>query len=183
MKEVFIETPLTLDKIEKLEAGDFVYITGKIYTGRDAAHKRMIENLENGENLPFEIENSIIYYVGPCPAAPGNVIGSAGPTTSYRMDDYTTDLLSLGLKGMIGKGKRSDFVIDGIKKNNAVYFAAIGGAGAFISNSIKKSKVIAYEDLGTEAIRELDVEKFPVIVAVDFKGNNLYNREVVKYKK
>jgi len=183
MKEVFIETPLTLDKIEKLEAGDFVYITGKIYTGRDAAHNRMIESLKNGEALPFEIENSIIYYVGPCPASPGNVIGSAGPTTSYRMDDYTTDLLSLGLKGMIGKGKRSDFVIDSIKINNAVYFAAIGGAGALISNSIKKSKIIAYEDLGTEAIRELEVEKFPVIVAVDFKGNNLYNREVAKYKK
>jgi len=177
-----IETPLTIEKINSLKIGDLVYLTGTIYTARDAAHKRIVESLKKGEKLPFDIENSIIYYVGPCPEKPDDVIGSAGPTTSYRMDDYTIPLLELGLKGMIGKGRRSDEVIKTMKKHKAIYFSAIGGAGALIASCIKKSKVIAYEDLGTEAIREIYVEKFPLIVSVDFKGDNLYNREVTKYK-
>ena len=177
-----IQTPLTIEKINNLKIGDLVYLTGTIYTARDAAHKRIVESLKKGEKLPFDIRNSIIYYVGPCPEKPDDIIGSAGPTTSYRMDDYTIPLLELGLKGMIGKGRRSDEVIKAMKKHKAIYFSAIGGAGALIASCIKKSKVIAYEDLGTEAIREIYVEKFPLIVSVDFKGDNLYNREVTKYK-
>ncbi|KGG80895.1 Fe-S-containing hydro-lyase [Caloranaerobacter azorensis] len=182
MKEVKITTPLDDNIIEKLNAGDRVYITGIIYTARDAAHKRMVDSLKNGRKLPFDINNSIIYYVGPCPPKPGQVIGSAGPTTSYRMDDYTPTLLKVGLKGMIGKGNRSKEVINSIVENNCVYFAAIGGAGALISSCIKSSEVIAYEDLGAEAIRKLYVEDFPVIVAIDSRGNNLYDINRTKSK-
>lgn len=169
-----ITTPLTLDKVKELKAGDSVLITGVIYTARDAAHKRLIELLEQGEDLPIDIKNSIIYYVGPTPAKPGNPIGSAGPTTSYRMDSYTPKLLDNGLRGMIGKGSRSSEVIDSMKKNGAVYFAAIGGAAALMGKSIKKAEVVAYEDLGAEAIRRIEVVDLPVIVAIDTQGNNLY---------
>lgn len=183
MNTIKLETPLTIEKMKNLKAGDMVILSGTIYTARDAAHKKMIEAVRNGEKLPFDIENSIIYYAGPCPPKPKEVIGSVGPTTSYRMDDYTVPLLELGLKGMIGKGKRNNVVIEGINKHKAVYFAAIGGAGALISNCIKSAKIIAYEELGTEALRELKVQNFPVIVAIDFDGNNLYNREVAKFRK
>lgn len=172
--EKHLTTPLLYKEIQNLKAGDYVYITGKIYTARDAAHKRMFETLEEGKELPFNLENNIIYYLGPSPERPGKIIGSAGPTTSSRMDKYTPALLELGLKGMIGKGKRSIDVIESIKKNKAIYFAAVGGAGALLSKKIKKSTVIAYDDLGTEAIRELEVEDFPVIVVIDTRGNNLY---------
>lgn len=174
--DININTPLTEDITKKLHAGDFVFITGTIYTARDAAHKRMYEAIKNGENLPVDMENNIIYYMGPSPAREGRVIGSAGPTTASRMDKYAPQLLNMGLKGMIGKGKRSKEVIDAIKRNNAVYFASIGGAGALLSKSIKKSTVIAYDDLGTEAIRKLEVENFPAIVVIDCDGNNLYER-------
>ncbi len=160
-----------------------VLITGTIYTARDAAHKRLIDALEKGRNLPFEVKNSIIYYVGPTPAKPGMEIGAAGPTTSYRMDTYTPKLLNLGLKGMIGKGKRSKEVIESIIKNKAVYFGAVGGAAALISKSIKKSEVIAYEDLDSEAIRKLEVEDLPVTVIIDSKGNNLYEDGLEDYLK
>lgn len=174
--DININTPLTEDITKKLHAGDFVFITGTIYTARDAAHKRMYEAIKNGENLPVDMENNIIYYMGPSPAREERVIGSAGPTTASRMDKYAPQLLDMGLKGMIGKGKRSKEVIDAIKRNNAVYFASIGGAGALLSKSIKKSTVIAYDDLGTEAIRKLEVENFPAIVVIDCDGNNLYER-------
>ena len=169
-----INTPLTEDKIKNLKAGDSVLITGYIYTGRDAAHKRMIENLEKGEKLPINIKDETIYYLGPSPAKKGQVIGSAGPTSSYRMDAYTPSLLNLGLKGIIGKGKRSSEVINSIVDNKAVYFAAIGGAAALISKCIKSSEIVAYEDLGTEAIRRLYVEDLPVIVVIDSTGENYY---------
>lgn len=169
-----INTPLTDEKVKDLKAGDYVYITGTVYTARDAAHKRMYEALQNNEELPFDVKNNIVYYLGPSPAREGQVIGSAGPTTAGRMDKYTPSLLDLGLKGMIGKGRRTDDVISSMVKNNAVYFAAIGGAGALLSKCIKKAEVIAYEDLGTEAIRKLEVEDLPVIVVIDSKGNNLY---------
>ena len=172
----YIETPLTKEKVMDLKAGDYVYITGTIYTARDAAHKRLVEALDRKEKLPFDVENQIIYYLGPTPAREGQVIGSAGPTTSSRMDKYTPALLELGLSGMIGKGKRSGEVITSISKNKAVYFAAVGGAGALLSKCIKKSEVIAYEDLGTEAIRKLRVENFPAIVVIDTEKNNLYER-------
>ena len=172
-----IQLPLTEEVVESLNAGDRVSLTGTIYTGRDAAHKRMIEDLESKEGLPFDIKNQTIYYTGPTPTAPGQVIGSSGPTTSYRMDDYTPTLLDLGLRGMIGKGERSKEVIDAMIKNKSVYFAVIGGAGALISNSIKAVDIIAYDDLGTEAIRKLSVENLQAIVAIDCKGNNLYERE------
>lgn len=174
--EKYITTPLTKDKVNELKAGDFVYITGTIYTARDAAHKRMDEALDQNKDLPINLEDNIIYYLGPSPAREGKVIGSAGPTTSSRMDKYTPRLLDKGLKGMIGKGKRSPEVIESIKKNNAVYFAAIGGAGALLSKCIKESTVIAYDDLGTEAIRELKVENLPVIVVIDTLGNNMYEQ-------
>ena len=151
-------------------------LTGTVYTARDAAHKRLYEALQRGEDIPLELQNNIIYYLGPSPAREGQVIGSAGPTTSSRMDKYTPLLLEKGLKGMIGKGKRSDEVIESMHKNHAVYFAAIGGAGALLSKCIKKSEVIAYEDLGTEAIRKLEVENLPIIVVIDDEKNNLYNR-------
>ncbi|HWT26564.1 MAG TPA: Fe-S-containing hydro-lyase [Mobilitalea sp.] len=169
-----INTPLTTEKVEDLKAGDYVYITGTIYTARDAAHKRMYEAIQEGSGIPIDLKDNIIYYLGPTPEREGQVIGSAGPTTSSRMDKYTPLLLDLGLKGMIGKGKRSKKVIESMQNNKAAYFAAVGGAGALLSKKIKASKVIAYDDLGTEAIRELYVEDFPVIVVIDSKGNNLY---------
>ena len=171
-----INLPLDDKMVNDLRAGDMVYLTGVIYSARDAAHKRMIEALDGGEKIPFDIKNTVIYYLGPTPAREGQVIGSAGPTTSSRMDKYTPKLLDLGLKGMIGKGKRSSEVIESMKKNNAVYFAAVGGAGALLSKTIKSSKVIAYDDLGTEAIREMYVEDFPAIVVIDSTGANLYAR-------
>lgn len=170
----YINAPIDNKIVNSLKAGDCVYITGTIYTARDAAHKRMYEAIKNGENIPFELKNNIIYYLGPSPAREGQVIGSAGPTTSSRMDKYTPLLLEHGLKGMIGKGKRSDNVIESMHKNNAVYFAAIGGAGALLSKCIKKAEVIAYDDLGTEAIRKLEVENLPAIVVIDNKKNNMY---------
>lgn len=172
--EKHIKTPLNEDIINDLSAGDNVLISGIIYTARDAAHKRITEALEKNKDLPIEIKNSIIYYMGPSPARPGKVTGSAGPTTSSRMDKYTPNLLNIGLKGMIGKGKRSKEVIDSIIKNKAVYFAAVGGAGALLSKSIISSEVVAYNDLGAEAIRKLVVDRLPVIVVIDSKGNNLY---------
>ena len=159
-----------------------MYITGTVYTARDAAHKRLFESINNNEDIPIDLKNNIIYYLGPSPARENKIIGSAGPTTSSRMDKYTPTLLDLGLKGMIGKGKRSPEVIESIKKNKSVYFAAIGGAGALLSKCIKKAKVIAYDDLGTEAIRELYVENLPVIVVIDSKGNNLYEEAVKEYE-
>jgi fumarate hydratase subunit beta len=172
--ERFINTPLTAEKTEELEAGDYVYITGTIYSARDAAHLRMYDTMQKGGSIPIELKDTIIYYLGPTPEREGQVIGSAGPTTSSRMDKYTPLLLDHGLKGMIGKGKRSKEVIDSMIKNKAVYFAAVGGAGALLSMKIISSKVIAYDDLGTEAIREMYVEDFPVIVVIDSKGKNLY---------
>ena len=176
MREIRIEGPFTREKFADLKAGDNVLLTGIIYTARDAAHKRIVETLEKGEEPPFPLKDSIIYFVGPTPAKPGQVIGSAGPTTSYRMDAYSPTLLDLGETGMIGKGPRSDEVKEAIVRNGAVYFAAIGGAGALISKCIKSAKVIAYEDLGAEAVRELYVEDLPVIVAIDARGEDLYLR-------
>lgn len=171
-----ISAPLDRDTVERLKAGDRVEITGYIYTGRDSAHKRMIEDLENGQGLPFDIENQIIYYTGPCPPREGEIIGSAGPTTSYRMDSYTPKLLDLGLKGMIGKGLRDREVIESMVKNRAVYLGAGGGLGALIASTIKSVEIIAYDDLGTEAIRKLYVEDFPAIVVIDADGNSVYER-------
>ncbi len=170
-----INTPLTKDVLRELKAGDVVSLTGTIYTGRDAAHKRLMETIKNNEELPFDIKDAVIFYVGPTPAKPGKAIGAAGPTTSYRMDSMTVPLLELGLSAMIGKGLRSDEVIEGMKKNIAVYFAAVGGAGALIASSVKESEVVAYEDLGTEAIRRLRVENMPLVVCIDTYGNNLYD--------
>ena len=169
-----ITTPLTAEKVKDLKAGDSVLLSGVIYTARDAAHKRLCELLEKGEKLPFDPKDQVIYYVGPAPAKPGKVIGSAGPTTSYRMDAYAPALIREGLKGMIGKGKRSDEVREAMKECSAVYFGAIGGAGAVLANSIKKAEVIAYEDLGAEAIRRLEVEDMPLFVIMDCYGGNLY---------
>ena len=174
--EKYIKAPLDAETARSLRAGDYVYISGTIYTARDAAHKRMQEALNAGEKLPVELEENIIYYLGPTPARPGRVIGSAGPTTSSRMDKYTPQLLDLGLRGMIGKGKRTQEVRDAIVRNGAVYFAAVGGAGALLSRQIIKSEVIAYEDLGTEAIRKLEVENLPVIVVIDSEGTDLYEK-------
>jgi len=178
-----ITTPLDNKSVMQLKAGDSVLITGDIYTGRDAAHKRLIELIKSNQELPIELQGQIIYYVGPAPAKPGYPCGSAGPTTSYRMDPYTPTLLNLGLKGMIGKGLRSKEVIESMKKNKAVYFGAVGGAAALIARSIKKSEVVAYEDLGAEAIHRYYVEDFPAIVVIDSAGNNLYETEPPKYKK
>ena len=175
--EKYINTPIDDKIVSQLKYGDYVYLTGTVYTARDAAHKRLYEALQRGEDIPLELQNNIIYYLGPSPAREGQVIGSAGPTTSSRMDKYTPLLLEKGLKGMIGKGKRSDEVIESMHKNHAVYFAAIGGAGALLSKCIKKSEVIAYEDLGTEAIRKLEVENLPIIVVIDDEKTNLYNRQ------
>ena len=179
----YINAPISDEDAKSLHSGDYVYITGTIYTARDAAHKRMAESLSAGQPLPIDMKNNIIYYMGPSPAREGRPIGSAGPTTASRMDKYAPDLLDLGLKGMIGKGKRSQAVIDGIVRNGAVYFAAVGGAGAILSKCIKKSTVIAYDDLGTEAIRELEVENLPVIVVIDSEGNNLYETAIKEYSR
>lgn len=168
-----IQLPLTNETINELHAGDSVLISGSMLTGRDAAHKRLYELIQEGKKLPVEINGEVIYYVGPAPAKPGHAVGPAGPTSSYRMDKYAPSLLDLGLKGMIGKGARNQEVIDSMIKNNAVYFAAIGGAAALISKSIKKIEVLAYEDLGTEAIYRFYVEDFPAIVAIDSKGNSI----------
>ena len=183
MAEVRITTPLTDEAIEKLSIGQQVLISGVIYTGRDAAHKKLVELMDNNEELPFDLDGQIIYYVGPSPARPGKVIGSAGPTTSGRMDAYTPKLLDRGLKGMIGKGSRSPEVLDSIKENKAIYFAAVGGAAALISKCIKKCEVIAYPELGPEAIRRLEVEDFPVIVVNDVVGRDLYKQGVEIYKR
>ena len=174
----YITVPITDEDAKALKSGDYVYITGTIYTARDAAHARMYEALEKGDSLPIDMKNNIIYYMGPSPAREGRPIGSAGPTTASRMDKYAPSLLDLGLKGMIGKGKRSQSVSDAIVRNGAVYFAAVGGAGALLSKSIIASEVVAYDDLGTEAIRKLEVENFPVIVVIDSDGNNLYETAV-----
>ena len=178
-----ISTPLTQEKLKGLKSGDSVLISGTMYTGRDAAHQRLVDAINKGETLPFDPKDAIIYYVGPAPTKPGKKIGSAGPTTSYRMDDLTVPLLELGLTGMIGKGFRSQTVIDSMKKNGAIYFAAIGGAGALIANTIKKCEIIAYEDLGPEAVRKLTVVDFPAVVVIDTEGNNLYETERAKYQK
>ena len=181
--EKYIKAPLDEKTIADLHAGDYVYISGVIYTARDAAHQRMYETILKNESIPLELENNIIYYMGPSPAREGHCIGSAGPTTSSRMDKYAPMLLDRGLKGMIGKGKRSEEVKASIIKNHAVYFAAVGGAGAILSKTIKKADVIAYDDLGTEAIRRLEVENLPAIVVIDPDGNNLYETAVKAYRK
>ena len=180
--ERHINVPFDADIVKELKAGDYVYLTGTIYTARDAAHKRMYEALQNGEALPFYIEGNVIYYMGPSPAREGCPIGSAGPTTASRMDKYTPALLELGMRGMIGKGRRIEAVRESMMKNQAVYFAAVGGAGALLSKSILQAEVIAYEDLGTEAIRKLEIKDFPVIVVMDCEGNNLYDMAIEQYK-
>ncbi len=178
-----LTTPLSNADVEGLRVGDKVSLTGVIYTGRDAAHKRLVELLDEGKELPFDPEGQIIYYVGPAPAKPGKPIGSAGPTTSYRMDAYAPRLIEVGLKGMIGKGSRSEAVVDAMIKHKAVYFAAVGGAAALIAKRIKKKELVAYEDLGPEAIFRLEVEDFPVIVANDIKGEDLYKKGVEAYRR
>ena len=178
-----ITAPITKETAKTLHAGDYVYITGTIYTARDAAHKRMQETLQRGEALPLEMKENVIYYMGPSPAREGRPIGSAGPTTASRMDKYAPELLDLGLGAMIGKGKRRQEVKDAIVRNGSVYFAAVGGAGALLSKCILSSEVIAYDDLGTEAIRKLQVKDFPVIVVIDSEGNNLYETAILDYKR
>lgn len=177
-----ISVPLAPETAAELRAGDYVYITGTLYTARDAAHKRMQETLERGEPLPFPLDGNVIYYMGPSPARSGRPIGSAGPTTSSRMDKYAPALLKLGLMGMIGKGKRNDEVKRGIVDRGAVYFAAVGGAGALLSKAILSSEVVAYEDFGTEAIRRLEVKDFPVIVVIDSRGHDLYEEAIADYR-
>lgn len=178
-----IHAPLRQEELATLRAGDSVLLTGTIYTGRDAAHKRLCAMVERGEALPFDIRNQVIYYAGPCPAKPGDAIGSCGPTTSYRMDAYAPMLCDLGLIGMIGKGQRGNEVVSAICRNGGVYFAATGGAGALIASSVKAARAIAFEDLGTEAIRELQVENLPLIVAIDAWGGNLYEEGPAQYRK
>ena len=178
-----IKAPLDREEVKTLEAGDYVYITGTVYTARDAAHLRMNQALDRGEKLPIELEGNVIYYMGPTPAREGRPIGSAGPTTSSRMDKYAPLLMDQGLKGMIGKGKRSAEVREAIVRNGAVYFAAVGGAGALLSKAVKKAEVIAYDDLGTEAIRKLEVENLPAIVVIDSEGSYLYEDAAKKYRK
>ncbi len=178
-----INLPLTDTDARSLRAGDYVYLTGVLYTARDAAHKRMYEALDAGQELPVDLNGQVVYYLGPTPARPGHVIGSAGPTTSSRMDKYAPRLLDLGLKGMVGKGKRTQEVIDAVVRNGAVYFAAVGGAGALLSKCIKEAEVVAYDDLGTEAIRRLRVENLPVIVVIDSEGTNLYATAADNWKK
>lgn len=177
----YITTPITEDVTVDLKSGDYVYITGTIYVARDAAHKRMIEALDRGEELPINIKDATIYYMGPSPAREGRAIGSAGPTTASRMDKYAPTLLDLGEKAMIGKGKRTKEVIDAIIRNKAVYFAAVGGAGALLSKCIEKSEIVCYEDLGAEAIRKLEVKDFPTIVVIDREGNNLYETAIKEF--
>ena len=179
--ETVLNVPAAKEELMELRAGDYVYLSGTIYTARDAAHKRMYESLTQGEALPIELSGTILYYLGPTPAREGHVIGSAGPTTSSRMDKYTPALLNMGLAGMIGKGKRSEEARRSIMEHGAVYFAAVGGAGALLSKCIRRSEVVAYEDLGTEAIRKLTVERLPVIVIMDSVGNNLYESAVKDY--
>lgn len=178
-----IQAPLVREEIEQLKSGDYVYITGTIYVARDAAHKRMDELLQKGEALPIDLKDNVIYYMGPSPAREGRPIGSAGPTTASRMDKYAPKLLDLGLKGMIGKGKRTQEVMDAIVRNGCVYFAAVGGAGALLSKAITSSEVVAYDDLGAEAIRKLEVKDFPTIVVIDKDGNNLYETAIKAYCK
>jgi len=178
-----LKTPLTDLDVERLKIGDRVLLNGIIYTGRDAAHKRLFDLLKEKKDLPFDLKGQIIYYVGPTPAKPGQVFGSAGPTTSYRMDAYSPSLIEKGLKGMIGKGMRSEAVKEAMKKYKAVYFAATGGAGALLAKRVKKARVVAYEDLGPEAIRELEVEDLPVIVVNDVRGNDLYIEGEKKYRR
>ena len=180
--EKHINTPITEDVAVSLNAGDYVFLSGTIYVARDAAHKRMTEALDRGEELPFDIKDATVYYMGPSPAKEGQVIGSAGPTTATRMDRYTPRLLDLGLKAMIGKGKRSVEVIDAMKRNKAVYFAAVGGAGALISKCIIKSEVIAYDDLGAEAVRRMEVKDFPMVVVIDSTGKNLYDTAADEFR-
>ena len=179
----YIQVPISKEDAKSLKAGDYVYLTGTIYSARDAAHKRMKETMDAGESLPLEIKDTVIYYMGPSPAREGRTIGSAGPTTSSRMDKYAPKLLDMGLGAMIGKGKRNQAVLDAIVRNQSVYFAAIGGAGALLSKCITSSEVIAYDDLGAEAIRKMEVKDFPVVVVVDSEGNNLYETAVMKYRK
>jgi len=183
MAEYRLKTPLRNEDVEKLKAGDIVYLSGTIYTARDAAHKRLVDLINKNEPLPFDLKGAVIYFVGPTPPKPGEVIGSAGPTTSYRMDSYSPVLIEHGLKGMIGKGKRNEAVKEACKKHKAVYFGAVGGAGALLGQRIKKAKVIAYEELGPEAIRELEVEDFPVVVVNDVYGNDLYEEGRKKWAK
>lgn len=178
-----IKTPITEQMTENLKSGDYVYLSGTIYVARDAAHKRMAEILDQGGQLPIDIKNAVVYYMGPSPAREGRPIGSAGPTTASRMDKYTPRLLDLGMKAMIGKGKRTKEVLDAIVRNKAVYFAAVGGAGALLSKCIAKSEIVCYEDLGAEAIRRIEVKNFPVIVVADCYGNNLYEQAVKQYEK
>jgi len=177
-----ITAPISDETAKSLKAGDYVYITGTIYTARDAAHKRMQEAIDKNEELPMEMKNNVIYYMGPSPAREGRPIGSAGPTTASRMDKYAPNLLDRGLKGMIGKGKRSKEVVDAIIRNGAVYLAAVGGAGALLSKSITDSEMVAYDDLGTEAIRKLAVKDFPAIVVIDCEGNNLYETAIKEFQ-
>ena len=177
----YIQAPVSKEDARSLKAGDYVYLSGTIYTARDAAHKRMKEALDQGQKLPFDLNGSVIYYMGPSPAREGRPIGSAGPTTASRMDKYTPELLDLGLGAMIGKGKRSPAVIDAMVRNGAVYFAAVGGAGALLSKCILSSEIVAYEDLGAEAIRKLEVKNFPVIVVIDSQGNNWYETASKEY--
>lgn len=179
----YITVPMTPEEVQNLRAGDYVYLSGAVYTARDAAHKRMYDALQQGEALPVDMKDILVYYMGPSPAREGRAIGSAGPTTSSRMDKYAPALLDLGLGGMIGKGKRSKEVKDAIVRNRAVYFAAVGGAGALLSRSIVASEVVAYDDLGTEAIRKLEVKNFPVIVVIDSCGNDLYETAVKEYNR
>ena len=181
MMDRHIQAPLCSETVKELRAGDYVYLTGTIYTARDAAHKRMYDSMKKGEELPIELNGNVLYYLGPSPAREGQVIGSAGPTTSSRMDKYTPDMLDAGLKGMVGKGKRSKEVIEAMKRNGAVYFAAVGGAGALLAQCIKEAEVVAYDDLGTEAIRRLHIEDLPVIVVIDKEGNNLYETATEKW--
>lgn len=178
-----VRTPLTDEVVKSLRAGDAVEITGLIYTARDLAHKRLTESLQKRENLPFNIRGAVIYYVGPSPAKPGRVIGSCGPTTSYRMDVYTPSLLAAGIKGMIGKGNRSPEVIEALKRYCGVYFAAVGGAAALLAQRVRAARVVAYDDLGPEALQELEVERFPVIVVNDCYGADLYQEGVKRYKR
>jgi fumarate hydratase subunit beta len=183
MGEISVNTPLSDEVLERLRSGDNLLINGIIYTGRDAAHKRLVDLIEKGEPLPLDVQGQIIYFVGPTPARPGRPVGSAGPTTSYRMDAYSPKLIEKGLKGMIGKGARSQEVIEAMRKHKCVYLTAVGGAGALISKCIKSSEVIVYEDLGPEAIRKMEVENMPVIVVNDIMGNDLYKEGVIRYRK
>lgn len=182
MENIQIQLPLTSEVVKSLHAGDTVLLSGEIYTARDAAHKRLIALIDEGKELPFDPAGQLIYYVGPAPASPGHAVGSAGPTTSYRMDAYAPRLIELGLLGMMGKGRRNDQVIDAMKQHGAVYFGAVGGAAALISRRIEKSEVIAFEDLGAEAIHKFTVKDFPALVLIDSEGNNLYETGPAMYR-